>query len=103
MFIVIYKFEVIPGLEMVFEKEWEELTRAFIDHANGLGSRLHNNDKGTYIAYAQWPDETSWSKAGTALPEMTQKLSNQMRSRCSKFEVLYTLDEIKNLLQVKPI
>lgn len=102
MFIVIYKFEVIQGQELAFEAEWERLTHAFMNYADGLGSRLHKDDRGNYIAYAQWPDEKSWKEAGSKLPSSAQKLSKQMRDRCSKFEVLHTLYEVKNVLQANP-
>ncbi len=101
MFIVIYRFEVVQGLAKEFEQEWEELTFTFINYANGLGSRLHKDAHENYIAYAQWPDERSWNEAGAKLPESAQKLSAQMRSRCSKFEVLHTLYEVKNLLKTE--
>lgn len=102
MFIIIYRFEVVQELAKEFEQEWEELTLAFLNYADGLGSRLHKDAHGNYIAYAQWPDEKSWKEAGAKLPESAQKLITQMRSRCSKFEILHTLYAVKDLLKANP-
>jgi quinol monooxygenase YgiN len=99
MFIVIYKFEVEKGLEKDFEEEWAELTHAFINYANGLGSRLHKDEQGNYVAYAQWPDQETWKEARIKLPEKAKKISKQMRARCSNVEILHTLNEVKDLLK----
>ena len=99
MFIVIYKFEVKKGLEKDFEEEWAALTHAFMDYANGLGSRLHKDDQENYIAYAQWPDQETWKEARAKLPAKAQKLSTKMRARCASFEILHTLNEVKDLLK----
>jgi hypothetical protein len=39
------------------------MTEAIRDHRGGLGSRLHTDDDGWWIAYAQWPDRESWDFA----------------------------------------
>jgi heme-degrading monooxygenase HmoA len=63
MFAVIYRWRVIPGLEAQFERGWAEGTRAIAAEFGGWGSRLHKGEGGTYVAYAQWPDEATWTKA----------------------------------------
>ncbi|NDV42406.1 antibiotic biosynthesis monooxygenase family protein [Flagellimonas sediminis] len=98
-FIVIYKFQVKKGLEKDFEKDWEKLTHAFVNYSRGLGSRLHMDPSGIYIAYAQWPDQSTWTTAGSRLPEHAKALADTMRAKCENVEVLFTLDEIKNLLK----
>jgi len=55
MYAVIYQFDVIQGQEEDFETLWQMVTESFIEHAGGLGSRLHKNEAGSYMAYAQWP------------------------------------------------
>lgn len=99
MFYVIYKFEVNPGLEMDFEQDWAALTHAFITHSNGMGSRLHKTPDGTYIAYAEWPNKETWETAGDHLPANAKKLSERMRSTLTGFEILHTLDAVKDLLK----
>lgn len=99
MFVVLYKFQVIEGLEKDFENEWKKLTYAFMEHAGGLGSRLHKNTGDIYIAYAQWPDQDSWKTARTKLPEHALGLLKYMRAKCENIEVLYTLDEVNDLLK----
>jgi quinol monooxygenase YgiN len=60
MFCVIYQFKVKPGMTQQFRDAWAALTEIIFASCNGLGSRLHEADDGTWIAYAQWPDRETW-------------------------------------------
>ena len=62
MFAVIYNFNVKPGLEDQFEKNWADMTYEFRESHGGLGSGLHKKDDGKYIASARWPDRKTWAK-----------------------------------------
>ena len=57
MFCVIYKFPVKADSEEQFLSAWNHLTKIIRAQNGGLGSRLHRNHDGSWIAYAQWPDE----------------------------------------------
>lgn len=63
MFAVIYRWEVVPGLEAQFETGWRRGTERIAAEFGGWGSRLHHGDDGAYFAYAQWPDRSTWEKA----------------------------------------
>ena len=63
MFAVIYRWQVVPGLEAQFEAGWRRGTERIAAEFGGWGSRLHAAGDGIYIAYAQWPDEPTWQKA----------------------------------------
>jgi len=63
MFAVIYRWQVVPGLEAQFEQGWKRGTERIAAEFGGWGSRLHKGENGTYVAYAQWPDEATWKKA----------------------------------------
>lgn len=63
MFAVIYRWQVVPGLEAQFEEGWRRGTARIAAEFGGLGSRLHKAGEGVYVAYAQWPDEETWRKA----------------------------------------
>ncbi|WP_421803028.1 antibiotic biosynthesis monooxygenase family protein [Flagellimonas sp.] len=95
MHAVIYRFDVIPGREKDFEKTWQLATETFIAHAGGLGSRLHKNEAGSYIAYAQWPDKISWESARQKLPKSAIKNLQRMNTYCEEITVLFNM-EVKN-------
>jgi quinol monooxygenase YgiN len=62
-FCVIYRFKVRAGSESSFRQGWSTMTEAIREHRGGLGSRLHIDDDGWWVAYAQWPDRESWARA----------------------------------------
>lgn len=77
MFAVIYKFKIKPGMESKFEKAWETMTFEFRDTHGGLGSCLHKDDRGNFVAYARWPNRQLWEKDKnilniTAMKEMSE-------------------------------
>lgn len=61
--VVIYRWRVNTGMEEQCRRGWEAVTREFIKERGGLGSRLHIDEDGTWWAYAQWPDRSTWSRA----------------------------------------
>ena len=40
-----------------------------MEHAGGMGSRLHKTFEGTWLAYAQWPDRERWEQASVTTAE----------------------------------
>ena len=62
-FCAIYRFRLRVGSEGAFIQGWSRMTEAIREHRGGLGSRLHIDDDGWYIAYAQWPDRETWEYA----------------------------------------
>lgn len=67
MFAVIYKFKIKAGMESRFEIAWAEMTVEFRDVHGGLGSCLHRDDSGNFIAYARWPNRHLWETEKTIL------------------------------------
>jgi hypothetical protein len=63
MYAVIYRWQVVAGLEAQFEAGWRRGTERIAAEFGGWGSRLHKQAEGVYIAYAQWPDEATWQHA----------------------------------------
>ena len=47
-------------MEEKFRRTWREITQAIFTQHGSLGSRLHQSEDGTFIAYAQWPDAKRW-------------------------------------------
>ena len=41
------------------------MTEALKRERRALGSRLHRDDDGTWLAYAQWPSREAWERSGS--------------------------------------
>lgn len=95
MFAVIYKFKIKKGLEAQFEKSWADMTHEFRELHGGLGSCLHKDDDGEYLAYARWPNREMW--------EMKKQIKNTkamdlMKSSIEKSYSAIPLKILDNLL-----
>jgi len=99
MFTVIYAFEVHAGQSDAFITAWRTLTELIAEHEGGLGSRLHRERPGYFIAYAQWPSREQWEKAGNNMPAHAEEARETMRVSCKKIETLHTLEVVEDLLQ----
>ncbi len=102
MFCVVYKFYVDPAKQEQFKEGWRSVTLALKAECGGLGSRLHQDQNGNWIAYAQWPDQATWEKSGgvSADAERGRKLMmDSFKSGAQKPEVIYMLDVIDDLLE----
>ncbi len=66
MFIAVYWWRVHPGKEEQFRQAWRRGTEHIGRIYGGLGSRLHREADGRFVAYAQWPDEPTWRRAFAA-------------------------------------
>lgn len=56
MFTVIYRWRLKSGMESQFIEGWERVTRAIALTCGSYGSRLHQCEDGSWLAYARWPD-----------------------------------------------
>lgn len=99
MFVAIYQFDVKPNHEQKFIESWEGLTQLIYQYEDSLGSRLHKNKDGTYIAYAQWPNKATWKNSGDKLPEEAVNFRNQMKASCASISTLFELEDCKDLLK----
>lgn len=98
MFAVIYSFEVVPGKEKQFIAAWEEMTELIKEYEGGLGSSLHKEDVGKYIAYAQWPNQEQWEKSGNNLPQADEEVRARMRESCVEIKTIHTMEVVNDLL-----
>lgn len=55
MLSVILEFDVLEGKKEEFIEAWTKGTEVIYENFGSLGSRLHESEHGSYIAYAQWP------------------------------------------------
>lgn len=63
MFVAVYWWRVKPGREQQFRTAWCRGTRAIARIYGGLGSRLHRERDGRFVAIAEWPDYETWKRA----------------------------------------
>lgn len=63
MFVVVYWWRVKPGKEDQFREAWRRGTRQIAQIYGGLGSRLHQEQDGRFVAMAEWPDQATWQRA----------------------------------------
>lgn len=59
-FAVIYRWRLAVDKEESFVVAWRRLTELIRERRGGLGSRMHRASDGTFVAYAQWPNEEAW-------------------------------------------
>ena len=104
MFAVIYRWQVVPGLEAQFEQGWRRGTERIAAEFGGWGSRLHKPEPGVYIAYAQWPDEASWKRAMESRMHHSDDEARRMYREAivpDTFETLFAGPVTADLLELK--
>lgn len=98
MYVVVYLFKVKPNQEQKFIDGWKGLTKLIYKHESSLGSRLHLETEGQYIAYAQWPDKITFEASSNNLPEEANTFRNLMRMSCETIEVLNKMEVVEDML-----
>jgi heme-degrading monooxygenase HmoA len=63
MFVAVYQWKLKPGREEEFRRAWVKATVKNYRIKGSLGSRLHRNVDGTWVATAQWPSRAHWESA----------------------------------------
>lgn len=104
MFAVIYRWQVVSGLEAQFETGWRSGTERIAAEFGGWGSRLHKQSGGIYIAYAQWPDEDTWKKAMETRMRHSDEKARQMYLGAivpGTFETIAQGDVVADLLELR--
>jgi quinol monooxygenase YgiN len=101
MYCLIYQFDVKPEKTKEFEAAWVGLTKLIYEFEGSLGSRLHIDENGNYIAYAQWPSKDVFDNAGNNMPAEADLFRKAMRESCTEIKTLYKLDEVTDLLKAE--
>jgi len=99
MFCIIYSFDVKPDKVKEFEKVWRDLTEVILEYSGSLGSRLHKQSINKYVAYAQWPNKSSWVDSNNKLPHSSKIISQKMKDCCNEINIVYELDLVEDLLK----
>lgn len=74
MLAVVYEMKVSPDKERFFRDAWHTVTAEMVRDHGSLGARLHLSEHGTWIAYAQWPDQQSWQNGHRLIDEKIKQL-----------------------------
>ncbi len=104
MFAVIYRWQVVPGLEAQFEEGWRRGTERIAAEFGGWGSRLHKGENGLYVAYAQWPDEATWKRAmETRMHHSDDEAREKYRAAIvpDTFETVFAMPVASDLLDLR--
>jgi hypothetical protein len=101
MHVVIYKFTPKLGSEAEFVESWKKVTEGIYEHRGSLGSRLHNDSNGNWIAYAQWPSKEIFSRK-VETPEEHKYWLTKMLDSLEKTEVLFEMNVVEDLLKRQP-
>src|SRR3989442_590031 len=57
MFVAVYWWRVHPGREDRFREAWRRGAERMTAVYGSFGSRLHRNEDGRFVGYAEWPSE----------------------------------------------
>jgi quinol monooxygenase YgiN len=98
VFCVVYQWKVKPGKENMFRQTWREITEAIFAQHGSLGSRLHRAEDGSFVAYAQWPDETSWSHVSETVGVDLAR-ANQVQCLEAEMNIIFKLMVTDDLLR----
>jgi heme-degrading monooxygenase HmoA len=104
MFAVMYRWEVVPGLEAQFEAGWTRGTERIAAEFGGWGSRLHRGQGNAYYAYAQWPDEAAWKRAMEERMRHSDDEARRMYREAiveGTFETLFAGPVVADLLELR--
>jgi quinol monooxygenase YgiN len=97
-FIAIYRWRLRPGKEQQFIDAWLVVTLAIKAERGGLGSKLHLDENGIYVAYAQWPNRETWQAMGD-LPSVNTAASEAMRDAIEERLPSTLLSPVADLLE----
>ena len=96
-FAVIYRWRVRRGMEKQFQEAWAAVTETFMAERRALGSRLHRDADGCWVAYAQWPSRRAWEQSRELGPA-DPKVSAAMAAAIEESFAPVLLDPVQDLL-----
>ena len=92
MFAVVYRWRLKEGSEERFVEGWERVTRAIHASCGSYGSRLHQCDDGTWVAYARWPDDAARQACEHGDPEGSRLMAESVVERYDELRLAVVSD-----------
>lgn len=105
MYIVMFEFVIKAGKESDFLAAWPKVTQGIYLFKGSLGSRLHKDESGKWIAYAQWPGKDVYEQAAgiEMSPEYeTQRAAMHEALNLEKTRTIFQMDVEIDYLQRLP-
>lgn len=96
MFTVIYRWRIKPDMEAAFRRTWHIRTEKIHALRGSYGSRLHQDQDGTYCAIALWPSRQAWEATEPPLPDDEDDAANFEASIAERLPIM-VLDLIDDL------
>lgn len=81
MYVAVYWWRIKVGMEAQFRDAWRRGTQHIVRIYGGLGSRVHCEDDGRFVAIAEWPDYGTWKRAFDAKMVYDDPEYNSQRAR----------------------
>lgn len=101
MFCIIYRFTLLqPSQETNarFVKTWSGITDYMKRECGALGSRLHQDETGAFMAYAQWPSRAVFEAASDHDPQLEfVEMRIDWAELCEPSEILFAGEMIADL------
>ena len=97
---VLYTWKITSGKEKDFEKHWLESTQIIYQYYGSLGSSLHKQPDGTYLAYARWKNKADWQKMADAY-EATLEIETFWKNNVQEIKQPQWLELTVDFLQIK--
>ena len=102
MLSAVYSFEVKRERKEEILEAWAFITRDFIRSRGSLGSRMHRDKEGRFVAIALWPDRASWeAKPMDPSPELKAARDTMMKA-CELLRTDRELDLVMDLWVTSP-
>lgn len=86
-------------MEEQFFQAWAEMSKLINEFEGSLGPRLHNEEEGIYLYYAQWTNRATWENSGNKLSNEAEYFRTQMRDSCIEISTLQTLNIREDLTE----
>ncbi len=111
MFAAIYQGYLKPGSEEQYRRLWKIIATYFVEKRGALGSCLHRNSDGLWVAYSRWPDQAtrdaSWpgeNAPSDELPSEVREAILQIQDCIDQTRKLpdLSLEVIEDLLLTRP-
>ena len=90
-----YEWDVPLGREQAFIDEWSKATLSIRRHCGSVGSRLHQSEDGTWVAYARWPSLEAHDRC---TPEVVTQLEVLDESIAGPARVAHRLRIVQDFL-----
>lgn len=99
MFIAVYRWVVKPGMEDRFVEAWHRGTLSITRIYGSFGSRMHRNEDGAFVGYAQWPSRAAWEVAErNHFKHDDEEAAHNFRESIAESGTLYLMEVLDDLL-----